>query len=151
LNRQEIVLTEPHWNRDRILSHIATHLPVAALFGIEVVEAQAALSRVRLVGSEHIRRAGGSVAGPVLFAMADIAAYALTLAQRQEECVTANLSMNFLRPALALPLIGEAVSLRAGRNLLIHDVRIWSEAEGPERLIAQATASWVALPNGNRP
>jgi acyl-coenzyme A thioesterase PaaI-like protein len=82
--------------------------------------------------------------------MADIATYALTLAQRQEECVTANLSMNFLRPALALPLIGEAVSLRAGRNLLIHDVRIWSEAEGPERLIAQATASWVALPNGNR-
>lgn len=135
------------WDMACILPHFATHLPVAALFGIDVVSADARHARVRLVGNEHITRPGGSIAGPVLFAMADLATYALTLALRHEEsAVTASLLMNFLRPAFSPPLIAEAVPLRAGRSLLTYDVRIWSEAEGPERLIAQATATWAATP-----
>jgi uncharacterized protein (TIGR00369 family) len=134
-------LTEKQWDLDRILPHLA----VAALFGIEVIAAEAERSRVRLVGNAHIWRPGGLVSGPVLFAMADVATYALTLALKQEDmAVTSSLLMNFLRPALAPPLIAEAVPLRAGRSLLTYDVRIWSEADGPERLIAQAIATWAA-------
>jgi uncharacterized protein (TIGR00369 family) len=84
--------------------------------------------------------------------MADLATYALTLALKHEEsAVTSSLLMNFLRPVYAPPLIAEAVPLRAGRSLLTYDVRIWSEADGPERLIAQATATWAAAPGAGSP
>jgi uncharacterized protein (TIGR00369 family) len=139
------VVTEKKWDRDRILAHVAAYLPVAAMFGIDIIAADAERGRVRLIGNAQITRPGGSIAGPVLFAMADIATYALTLALRQEDtAATSSLLMNFLRPAFSPPLIAEAVPLRVGRGLLTYDVRIWSEADGPERLIAQAVATWAA-------
>jgi uncharacterized protein (TIGR00369 family) len=137
-------VTEKLWDMDRILSHVAAHLPVAALFGVEIIAAEAERSRVRLIGNAKITRPGGSITGPVLFAMADIATYALTLALRQEDAAaTSSLLMNFLRPAFAPPLVAEAMPLRVGRTLLTYDIRLWSEADGPERLIAQATATWA--------
>jgi uncharacterized protein (TIGR00369 family) len=142
-------MTEKAWHLDRILPHVEAYLPVAALFGMEIIAADADHSRVRLVGNAQITRPGGTIAGPVLFAMADVATYALTLALTQEDAaVTSSLQMNFLRPALSPPLIAEAVPLRAGRRLFTYDVRIWCEADGPERLIAQAIAIWAAT-NGS--
>jgi hypothetical protein len=41
-----------------------------------------------------------------------------------------------------VPLLDEAVSLRAGRQLLTYEIRIWPEAAGPDQLVAQATANW---------
>jgi uncharacterized protein (TIGR00369 family) len=145
----ETVVTEKTWDLASILPHVAAHLPVAALFGMEIIAADAERCCVRLIGNAQITRPGGSIAGPVLFAMADVATYALTLALRQEDAAaTSCLLMNFLRPAFSLPLIAEAVPLRAGRRLLTYDIRVWSEAGGPERLIAQATATWaVTIPS----
>jgi acyl-coenzyme A thioesterase PaaI-like protein len=83
------------------------------------------------------------IAGPVLFAMADMASYALTLVLRQaEDALTANLLINLFRLALDLRLLGEAVSLRAGRPLLTNDIPIWPEATGRDRLLAQVTVNW---------
>ena len=141
----EAVVSDEKWDRDRILAYVAAHLPLAAHFGIEIISADAERSRVRLVGNAQIMRPGGLIAGPVLFAMADIATYVLTLASRQDDdAVTSSLLMNFFRPALSPPLIAEAVPLRVGRSLITYDVRIWSEADGSERLIAQANATWAA-------
>ena len=138
-------MNSPSWTLDAIRSHVAEHLPVAALLGIEIVAASQAQARVRMRADARLLRPGGSVAGPVLFAMADVATYALTLALRQQdEDVTTSLQINFLRPALASPLIAEAVPLRAGRTLLTYDVRIWSESQGPGKPLAQAIATWAA-------
>lgn len=60
-------MTETTWHLDRILSHVAAHLPVAALFGMEILTADARHSRVRLVGNAQITRPGGTITGPVLF------------------------------------------------------------------------------------
>src|SRR5215831_5192867 len=131
------------WDLEGVRSHFTTKLPLAALLGIEVITAEPSSARVRLVGSEGIARPGGIIAGPVLFAMADMASYALTLVLRQaEDALTSNLLINFFRPALDVPLLGEAVSLRAGRQLLTYEIRIWPEAAGPDQLVAQATANW---------
>ena len=76
--------------------------------------------------------------------MADLVSYLLTLVLfRQDVAVTASLAIQFLRPAMSVPLIAEAVPLREGRTLQAYDVRIWSEKEGPDRLIAQANATWA--------
>lgn len=144
-------MTENKWNMDRILPLFAAHLPVAALFGIEIVAAEAERSCVRLIGNAQITRPGGLIAGPVLFAMADVATYALTIALRQEDAaVTSSLLMNFFRPALSPPLFAEAVPLRVGRSLLTYEVRIWSEVDGPERLIAHAIATWAGTTGAAR-
>ena len=137
-------MTETHWDLERLQTYFATGLPIAALFGIELVVAEPSRARVRLIGNANIARPGGMVVGPVLFAMADITTYALTLVRRQKDgAATSNLLINFFRPAFDLPLLSEAVALRAGRQLITYDVRIWPETAGPDRLVAQATATWA--------
>lgn len=131
------------WDVESIQDHIARELPLARLFDIELLTADNSSARVRLNGNASIIRPGGTVAGPVLFAMTDIAAYASTLMTWQNDlAVTATSSIHFLRPARDLPLIGNATVLRAGRNAMSVDVRIWAETSGSEQLIAVATTLW---------
>jgi uncharacterized protein (TIGR00369 family) len=130
------------WTLDRIRAHIEQGLPLVPLFNIDVVEAVPERSAVRLREGNHVTRPGGSIAGPVQFALVDVAAYALILADRRDEhAVTVDLTINFLRPALALPLLAMATPLRAGRRLYTTDIRISEETAG--RLVAQATATYA--------
>src|ERR1039458_7539563 len=103
------------WTLEHIRQHIAEGLPLVPLFNLEVIEATASRGRLRLNAGEHVSRPGGNVAGPVLFALADVVTYALILAARHDpDAVTVDLTINFLRPARNLPLLAEAVPLRAG-------------------------------------
>ena len=131
----------PDWTLEHIRQHIADGLPLVPLFNLEVVEATAFRGRLRLNAGEHVSRPGGAVAGPVLFALADVVTYALILAARHDpDAVTVDLTINFLRPARRLPLLAEAVPLRAGRRLFTAEVRIAEESGG--ELVAQATTTW---------
>ncbi len=130
------------WTLDRIQRHIAEGLPLVGLFNIDVIEASADCGAVRLRAGDHVTRPGGSVAGPVQFALADVAAYALILATKHDPAaVTVDLTINFLRPAMTLPLRAEARPLRAGRRLFTADIRITEEASG--RLVSQATTTYA--------
>jgi uncharacterized protein (TIGR00369 family) len=130
------------WTLDRISRHIEQGLPLVPLFNIDVIEATAERAAVRLREGAEIRRPGGSIAGPVQFALADVAAYALILADRHDEAaVTVDLTINFLRPAMTLPLIAAATALRAGRRLYTAEVRIVEETTS--RLVAHATTTYA--------
>jgi acyl-coenzyme A thioesterase PaaI-like protein len=59
--------------------------------------------------------------------------------------VTVDLTINFLRAARNLPLLAEAVPLRAGRRLFTAEVPI-SEADGAGPVVAQATTTWSLSP-----
>ena len=116
---------------------------MAAMIGLELLEAEPTHSLVRLPGSSALLRPGGAVAGPILFAMADIGTYLLTIAIRQAyDAMTSSLAINFLRPALQTPLLARAEPLSTGRRVMTFNVRITPEAD-PRRLIAQATATWM--------
>ena len=131
----------PDWTLEHIRQHIAEGLPLVPLFNLEVIEATATRGRLRLNAGEHVSRPGGAVAGPVLFALADVVTYALILAARHDpDAMTVDLTINFLRPARRLPLLAEAVPLRAGRRLFTAEVRIAEESGG--ELVAQATTTW---------
>lgn len=138
-------MTTPEaWDIDRIRGHVGAQLPLMRTLGITIESVEPGRARVRLDAAEGLRRPGGAVAGPVLFAMADLVSYLLTLMLfRQDLAVTASLAIQYLRPAMTIPLIAEAVPLREGRTLQSYDVRIWSEADGPDRLVAQANATWA--------
>ena len=130
------------WTLEHVRQHIAEGLPLVPLFNLELLEATTERGLVRLNEGEHITRPGGSVAGPIQFALADVATYALILATKQDPAaVTVDLTINFLRPAMRLPLLAEARTLRAGRRLFTADVRISEAATG--RLISQATTTYA--------
>jgi hypothetical protein len=69
-----------NWTLDHIRQHIEQGVPLVPLFNIDVIEASPERGAVRLRQGDHVTRPGGSVAGPVQFALADVAAYALILA-----------------------------------------------------------------------
>src|SRR5215213_2916233 len=130
------------WTLDHIRQHIEQGLPLVPLFNIDVIEASTERAAVRLREGDHVTRPGGSIAGPFQFALADVATYALILAVKHDEAaVTIDLTINFLRPAMSLPLVAVATTLRAGRRLFTAEVRIIEEATG--RLISQATTTYA--------
>jgi uncharacterized protein (TIGR00369 family) len=131
-----------NWTLDHIRHHIEQGVPLVPLFNIDVIEASTGRGAVRLREGDQVKRPGGSVAGPVQFALADVATYALILATRRDEAtVTVDLTINFLRPAMTLPLIAVATTLRAGRRLFTAEVRITEESTG--RLISHATTTYA--------
>jgi uncharacterized protein (TIGR00369 family) len=105
--------------------------------------------RARLVRpfDASMLRPGGLISGPTLMALADHAAYALILAHVGAElmAVTTSLTMNFLRGAKPGEIHAEARFLSLGRRLAVCDVQLWTET--PERLAAQATATYARAPS----
>jgi len=122
-------------------------VPVAKLFGIEVVEMGEDGSAVaRLPLNPDFVRPGGSVSGPALMALADIAMFAGVNGKLgwTPMALTATLNTTFLRPPKMEPAIATATPLRFGRRLVFFAVSIESESE-PGRPVAHITGSY-ALP-----
>jgi uncharacterized protein (TIGR00369 family) len=143
------VALDDTWTLDRIRGHLGATLPVAALFGVELLSADPAHAAVRVLGSPHSTRHGGTVAGPVLFAAADVATYAWLLAARgAPEAITVDTDIHFLRPATGFPLLARATPLRSGRRLATVEVRIVAE-RSPDRLLVQATSTFAFPPPGD--
>ncbi len=91
-------------------------------------------------------RPGGSVSGPAIMALADVAIFAGVNARIgwTPMALTANLNTTFLKPPQPEDLIAEADVLRFGRRLAVYAVRIVS-ASAPMEVVAHATGSY-ALP-----
>ncbi len=106
---------------------------------------EVAPGRVRLARTfdPSMLRPGGSISGPVLMSLADMAGYVIVMAHVGPElmAVTSSLTMNFLRPAKPGQLNVEGELLSLGRRNAVCDVRIWTES--PDRPAAQATVTYA--------
>lgn len=98
-----------------------------------------------LAGPQHLRP-GGTVSGPTLFALADVAAYVAILAHIGPVAlaVTTNLSINFLRKPEPGVLLGRARILKLGKRLAVVEVEITPEAVGDP--VAHAVATYSIPP-----
>ncbi len=77
-------------------------------------------------------RPGGTVSGPVLMSVADVALYVAILADIGliPLAVTTSLSINFLRkPASDKDIIGECKLLKTGRSLVVGEVALYSDGD----------------------
>jgi len=113
---------------------------------VEQVTADEAVLRYPVGYSEL--RPGGTVSGPVMFALADCSLYVAILARigLVPLAVTTNLSINFMRkPAGDRDLIGVCRLLKVGRSLAVGEVSIFSE--GLEPLVAHATGTYSIPPD----
>ncbi len=126
---------------------IRAGVPMAEDIGFTVDAAGDGFARARLVFSERLIRPGGTLSGPVQMALADAAMYAAVMSSigQVEMAVTSNLSINFLEKPAPADLIAEASVLRLGRRLAFCEVRLISEGDEGERLVAHVTGSY-ALP-----
>jgi len=118
---------------------------VAGDFTVEAVAPMAVT--VRLNTQEKHLRPGGTVSGPTLFALADVAIYLAVLAMIGPKAlaVTTNCSIDFMRkPAAGRDLICEARLLKLGRALAVGDALIRSE--GQEGVVARAGLTYSIPP-----
>ncbi|WP_040440082.1 PaaI family thioesterase [Roseibium aggregatum] len=101
---------------------------------------------VRLSANELHLRPGGTVSGPAMMALADLAAYVVILAHIGPVAlaVTTNLNINFLRKPDAGDLLATCRLLKLGKRLAVVDCAI--AGEGQEELVAHATATYSVPP-----
>ncbi|MEO0359308.1 MAG: PaaI family thioesterase, partial [Pseudomonadota bacterium] len=85
---------------------------------------------VRLLVNESHLRPGGTVSGPSMFGLADVAVYLAVMAMIGPKAlaVTTNASIDFMRkPNAGEDLIGKVRLLKLGRALAVGDCLIYSE------------------------
>jgi uncharacterized protein (TIGR00369 family) len=102
---------------------------------------------VRLLVAERHLRPGGTVSGPNMFALADVAMYLALLARIGPVAlaVTTSAHMDFMRkPAADSDLIATARLLKLGRSLAVGDVLIC--ADGSSDVVARASMTYAIPP-----
>lgn len=102
---------------------------------------------VRMAIADRHLRPGGTVSGPSMFALADVAIYLAVLARLGPVAlaVTTNCSIDFLRkPEAGRDLLAEARLLKLGRVLAVGDVLIRSE--GSDAVVARAGLTYSIPP-----
>ena len=99
---------------------------------------------LRMPFRKDLVRAGGTISGPALMALADTAAYFVTLAHAGPvpSAATANLDIHFLVRPKPADITAVATMLRLGRRLAVSKVDLLSGDD----LVAHATVTY-ALPS----
>jgi uncharacterized protein (TIGR00369 family) len=87
-------------------------------------------------------RPGGTVSGPIIMALADVAMYVAVLSAIGwvPLAVTTNLNINFLRKPAPRDLLAEARLIKLGKRLAVGEVDIRSDGE--DELVAHVTATY---------
>ncbi len=118
---------------------------VAADFAVERADAEGVTLRLR-VAERHLRP-GGTVAGPAMFGLADVAIYLAILSRLGPVAlaVTTNASVDFMRkPAAGRDLRAQARLLKLGRVLAVGDALLFSE--GVAEPVARASMTYSIPP-----
>lgn len=132
---------------------INQHFPEAdqQIGPIEIVSCGQGAAVVRLAFEARFARPGGTISGPTMFHLADLASYVAIisdLGERAIDSVTTTLTINFLSRPEPADLIGEVVILRQGRRQVVCDTRIYS---GERRVLVAQASCIYALPFGMTP
>ena len=118
---------------------------VAGEFVVERVEEM--YSEIRIPITDKHLRPGGTVSGPTMFMLADVAVYATVLAMigKKALAVTTSCSLDFMRkPAAGKDLLAKCTLLKLGRVLAVGDVLLYSVGE--EKPVARSSMTYSIPP-----
>ncbi len=124
-----------------ISAFFAAAFPQSKCVVVEVGNAQATVKHA--VGVDELRP-GGTVAGPVLMAVADVALYVAILGEIGivPLTVTTSLNINFLRkPSAERSIIGVCKLIKLGKTLAVGEVSLYSE--GVPQPVAHAVGTYA--------
>lgn len=103
-------------------------------------------ARVRTIYDPSQLRPGGTISGPTMMGLADLALYVAIMASVGPVtlAVTTNLAFNFLRKPSQKDLIADCRLLKLGKRLAIGEVYIRSEGE--DDVVCHATGTYSIPP-----
>ncbi len=125
---------------------MAAEFPQAARLGAEIESLDDAGLRLRLAVAERHLRPGGTVSGPVMMELCDLAMYLLLLSRIGPVAlaVTTSLNINFMRKPEGSEIVADARLMKLGRRLAVGEVTI--AAPGEAAIAAHATLTYAIPP-----
>ncbi len=113
----------------------------------EVVTLEHGRAVIRIATHVGDTRPGGTVAGPVLFGISDLAAYAavLSVVGKVPLAVTTDATIHFLRRPRATTLLVRARVIKDGARLVVTEVEVAHEDE-PDVLLSHAVMTYSVPP-----
>lgn len=126
----------------------AEEVPVAGQMGVIVDHIEPGEVRARVPYQDAFLRPGGTVAGPVLMALADFVMWGvvMSLIGPVKLAVTTSLNINFLRKPGPGDVVAVGKILKLGKRLAVGEVYLYTG--GSERLVAHVTTTY-SIPPGN--
>ena len=132
----------PRMSAEELEQFLYSHFPDTAHRALSVELVDKNFARVRLHYHDRHLRPGGTISGPSLMMLADMAMYMALLGMIGPVAlaVTTNLNINFLRKPAQADVIGECKLLKLGKRLAVGEVTMYSE--GDEEPVAHATVTY---------
>ena len=130
--------------KSEIVDFLAREFPQSKCVVLEADHNTATITH--RVGTDELRP-GGTVSGPVLMTVADVALYVAVLATIGivPLAVTTGLTINFLRkPSPARDIVGKCRLIKVGRTLAVGEVALYSQGE--EAMVAHAGGTYSIPP-----
>lgn len=109
---------------------VRAHMGLGDRFRFSVIELRRGYASLRLEYDDTFIRPGGTISGPTMFTLSDLALYAAVMSEIGEvaQAVTTDLTIHFLKRPEPGPLLGDARLLQVGSKLIIGQVEIFDEA-----------------------
>ncbi len=126
--------------RDEMAAFLLREFPQTRVT-VESIEADEIVVGHEITAAEL--RPGGTVSGPVMMTVADVALYVAILSKigLVPLTVTTSLSINFLRkPQADRRLLGRCRLMKLGKSLAVGEV--WIHSEGVDEPVAHATGTY---------
>jgi acyl-coenzyme A thioesterase PaaI-like protein len=126
--------------KPEIIAFLKRDFPQNKCIVVEVGNASATVKHP--IGTDELRP-GGTVSGPVLMTVADVALYVAILGEIGivPLTVTTSLTINFLRkPSADKDIVGICKLIKLGRSLAVGEVALYSE--GVEGMVAHAVGTY---------
>lgn len=126
-------------------------VPFIGQLGVVVDELTFGSVNLRIPFQDDFLRPGGTIAGPVMMGLADLAMYGVVLSMigPVEQAVTTSLNINFLRRPSPGDVLAHARILKLGRRLAVGEVNIYRD--GDDDPVAHVTATYSIPPDRGNP
>ena len=133
-------------DKDAFEELIRKDVPLIGSFDIRVLSIEDGAASLLMPYQERFVRPGGTITGPAMFGLADVALYGavMSVAGRVELAVTTSMTINFLRRPRPASLRADARLLKFGRRLAYGDVSIFA-GDDPEP-VAHASGTYSLPP-----
>jgi uncharacterized protein (TIGR00369 family) len=117
--------------------------------GMQLAVVEEGACEITLVPNARHQQQHGLIHAGVLATMADHTAgcAARSVVGLDEDVLTVEFKINFLRPALADRLRCRAMVLRGGKTLVVVESEVFAEKDSQERLVSKATVTLAVKQN----
>ncbi len=121
-------------------------VPFIGQLGVHVDDLSYGAVTLRMPFQNDFLRPGGTIAGPVMMGLADLAMYAVVLSMigPVELAVTTNLNINFLRRPAPGDILAAGRILKLGKRLAVGEVTVFRDGDADP--VAHVTSTYSIPP-----